>query len=235
MRLCHEAVQKARTLTSTADWTAIKVQPLGVRAIARLSGRAFVGPSINRNKEWIDTSINYAIHVFIAAVKLQFFPEWMRPVGQYLVSELRQTRRDVARARAMVQPIIEERLREKDNPEFERPDDFCQWLLDTLPEAEKRDYQSQAELQLILSAASIHTTSNLLADCIFDLAAHPEAQEELRREVAEVLNGDGAWARKDSMVRLKKMDSFIKEVQRLSGNISKWAPPRQRWSPAQLR
>ncbi|OAA56972.1 cytochrome p450 monooxygenase [Niveomyces insectorum RCEF 264] len=204
------------------DWTPVKVHPFGLRAIARLSGRAFVGSSINRKEEWMDTSINFAMHVFMAVVKLQFIPGWLRPLGQYFVSDLRRIRADIARARAMLQPIVEERLRDMDTPGYDadKPDDLIQWLLDTLPPSERRDYQAQTELQLVLSAASIHTTNNLLADCMFDLATYPAVQEELRAEALAVLCSEAAWARKDSMVRLKKMDSFIKEVQRFSGNIT---------------
>ncbi len=171
----------------------------------------------------MDTSINFAMHVFMAVVKLQFIPAWLRPIGQFFVTDLRRIRADIARAKAMLQPIMEERLRDMDIPGYEKPDDLIQWLLDTLPAAERHDFRAQTELQLVLSAASIHTTNNLLADCMFDLAAYPDVQRELREEAMAVLNSDEAWARKDSMVRLKKMDSFIKEVQRFSGNIS--TPP----------
>ena len=196
------------------------MHPFGLRAIARLSGRAFVGTSVNRKEEWMDTSINFAIHVFMAVVKLQFIPAWLRPIGQFFVSDLRSIRQDIARARDMLQPIMEERLRDMDIPGYEKPDDLIQWLLDTLPLSERHDFQAQTELQLVLSAASIHTTNNLLADCMFDLATYPDVQQELRAEALEVLRNEEAWARKDSMARLKKMDSFIKEVQRCSGNIS---------------
>lgn len=173
----------------------------------------------------MDTSINFAVHVFLAVVKLQFFPEWTRPVAQYFVSELRQIQRDIVQAKGLLQPVMEERLRDMGTPGYEGPDDLCQWLLDALPDGEKRDYQQQVELQLVLSAASIHTTNNLLVDCIFDLATYQDVQDELREEAMAVLTDDAAWARKDSMVRLKKLDSFIKEVQRFAGNVSKfWAP-----------
>ncbi|EFX01165.1 cytochrome p450 monooxygenase [Grosmannia clavigera kw1407] len=203
-----------------ADWTPVKVHPFGLRAIARLSGRAFVGLSISRKEEWMDTSINFAIHVFMAVIRLQFIPSWLRPIGQYLVTDLRRIRADITRGQAMLQPIIEERLRDMDTPGYEKPDDLIQWLLDTLPPSERHDYRAQTEMQLVLSAASIHTTNNLLADCIFDLAAYPGVQDALRQESIEVLCNDEAWARKDSLARLKKMDSFIKEVQRVSGNIT---------------
>lgn len=203
------------------DWTAVKVQPFALRAIARTSGRAFVGPSINRSEPWMDTSINFAIHVFVAVVKLQFFPAWLRPIGRFFVSDLKQIQKDIARAQDILQPQIEERLRDMEIPGYQGPDDLIQWLLDTLPEKGRTDFRAQTELQLILSAASIHTTNNLLVDCIYDLATDPEIQDELRQEAINVLEGeDNGWARKDSMAKLKKMDSFMKEVQRISGNVT---------------
>lgn len=169
----------------------------------------------------MDISINFAIHVFVAVVKMQLFPEWARPVAQYGVSELRQIRRDVDKASVMLKPIIEERLRDLEMPSYEKsPDDLIQWLVEALPEDEKRDVRSQAHLQLILAAASIHTTNNLVTDCIYDLAAYPEAQDILREEAHQVLEVEHGWARKESMAKLKKLDSFMKETQRLAGNIS---------------
>lgn len=175
----------------------------------------------------MDTSINYAIHVFTAVIKLQFFPEWFRPIGQYLVSELRQVRRDLATAKSILAPIITERLQAMQMPGSgteEPPDDVCQWLLEALPEEERTDIETQAHLQLLLAASSIHTTNNLLTDCMYDLAAYPEVQEELREEVYQILEVEQGWEKKESMSRLKKLDSFIKEVQRCSGNISKSHP-----------
>ncbi|KAI0135259.1 ent-kaurene oxidase [Daldinia grandis] len=202
------------------EWTPFKIQPFMVRTIARLSGRVFVGPLLNRTEEWMDVSINFAITAFIAVIKLQFFPPWMRPAAQYLVSELRTIRRDLERAQAMLTPVIEERIRDAETPGYDKPDDFVQWLQDALPEDQKTDFYIQGKMQLLLSAASIHTTSNLTTDCIYDLAVHQDMQEILREEAREVLNDDEAWERKDSMGKLKKLDSFIKESQRLSGNVT---------------
>lgn len=169
----------------------------------------------------MDTSINYAMHVFIAVVKLQLFPEWLRPVGQYLVSELGQITRDIEKAENMLRPIIHERLRDLNVPSCEKPpDDLIQWLIEALPENEKTDVHTQTQLQLMLAAASIHTTNNLLTDCMMDLAARPDVQEMLREEAYQVLEAEQGWEKKESMAKLKKMDSFIKEVQRMSGNIS---------------
>ncbi|KAI2470821.1 ent-kaurene oxidase [Annulohypoxylon bovei var. microspora] len=202
------------------DWTPFKIQPFMIRTISRLSGRIFVGPALNRMEEWMDVSINFAVTAFIAVIKLQFFPPWMRPVAQYLVSELSTIGKDLEKAQAMLTPIIEERIRDAETPGYEKPDDFVQWLLDALPEDQKRDFYIQGKVQLLLSAASIHTTSNLTTDCIYDLAVHQDMQEILREEAREVLEDDEAWGKKDSMSRLTKLDSFIKESQRLSGNVT---------------
>lgn len=204
------------------EWTPMAIQPFILRAVSRLSGCVFVGAELGRTEEWMDLSSNYAVRAFIAVIKLQFFPTWLRPVASFLVSELRQIDRDVAKAQSLLTPIINQRLQDEElDPSGERPDDFVQWLLDALPEEDKRDYHAQAKLHLILCAAAIHTTSNLATDCIYDLATYPEHQEILREEAKEILEQDGGWAKKESMAKLKKMDSFIKESQRLAGNVSK--------------
>lgn len=205
------------------EWSPMTIQPFILRAVSRLSGCVFVGAELGRTEEWMDLSSNYAVRAFIAVIKLQFFPTWIRPAARFMVSELNQIDRDVARAQELLKPIIDQRLQDEElDPSGERPDDFVQWLLDALPEEDKRDYHAQAKLHLILCAAAIHTTSNLATDCIYDLATYPEHQEILREEAREVLEDGGGWSRKESMAKLKKMDSFIKESQRLAGNVSKY-------------
>lgn len=227
-RLIPQLKEEVEYMTATEfpeckDWTPVKFQPFSLRCVARTSGRAFVGPRICRNEMWMDTSVNFAVHIFLALVKLQFFPAWLRPLAQHLVTDLAKIRQDTVKAKEMLVPVIEERLRDMQTPGYEKEDDFIQWLLDAMPEEERTDYQTQAELQLLLSAASIHTTNNLLVDCMYDLAANPADAEELRQEAIAVLEDGGpygGWARKDSMAKLKKLDSFMKEVQRLSGNVT---------------
>ncbi|KAI0600558.1 cytochrome P450 [Biscogniauxia sp. FL1348] len=202
------------------EWTPFVVQPFMIRVIARLSGGVFVGPAISRTEEWMDVSINFAVTAFIAVIKLQFFPTWLRPVVAHFVTELTTIQKDLEKAEEMLGPIIEQRIRDSDTPGCDKPDDFIQWLLDALPEDDKRDYQIQSKMQLLLSASSIHTTSNLVTDCIYDLAIHQDMQEILREEANEVFGDEDDWNKKDSVQKLTKMDSFIRESQRLSGNVT---------------
>jgi cytochrome P450 len=59
----------------------------------------------------------------------------------------------------------------------------------------------------------------LLTNAVFDLAARPEYRDKLRGEANKVLNELGRKWNLESMNELKKMDSFLKESQRLNGTI----------------
>jgi cytochrome P450 len=72
--------------------------------------------------------------------------------------------------------------------------------------------------------AAIHTTSMATTAAIFDLCAHPEYIQPLRDEIQQVIDEDGQDVddngflklKKSSMPKLWRMDSFLKESQRLT-------------------
>ncbi|OMP85357.1 Ent-kaurene oxidase [Diplodia seriata] len=68
--------------------------------------------------------------------------------------------------------------------------------------------------QLFFSVVALHTTGDLITHAILDLVTHPEVIEDLRDEVRQVLKEDG-W-KKTSLYKMKLMDSFLKESQRLN-------------------
>lgn len=51
---------------------------------------------------------------------------------------------------------------------------------------------------------------------LYDLAVHPEYVDELRKEVEDVVAEHG-WT-KDAVQKMHKIDSFLKESQRLNGS-----------------
>jgi cytochrome P450 len=73
-----------------------------------------------------------------------------------------------------------------------------------------------ADTLLAGSFAAIHTTTMGMTNILYDLAAHPEwadvLREEIQRVSAEEPNGK---LRKKTMPKLRKLDSFIKESQRV--------------------
>lgn len=204
------------------EWTAFKIQPFTLRAVTRMAGRIFVGPEINRLEEWVETNINFVVDVFMSVAKLQFMPQFLRPIGQYLVPDLRRTAADLAKARSLLKPIIDERIRDMENcPGYEAPPDMISWLLEALSEQDRADVAIHAQLQLMLAMASGHGTNNIIVDCIFDLAEDQDLQDELRAEVeaAYATGTPGSDWTKEKLSMLKKMDSLMKEVQRFRGNL----------------
>ncbi len=93
---------------------------------------------------------------------------------------------------------------------------MIQWLQD-LSEGADATPERIVDRQLGMSFAAIHTTTNHLTNVIYDLAARwDEYGPELRAEVEEVLaETDGEW-KKTTLTKLSKMDSFMKESQRLN-------------------
>lgn len=193
------------------DWTPVNVYYTLLRLVCRTSGRMCVGPSLNRNKEWIDISAAWTRNVFISAVKLKMIPEFLRPVAAYFITETRKCREQNARARELVTPIILQREANEHLPGYVKPSDGIEWLRDILPEDEKKDYDFHGVGQLALGTLSIHTVNHLATNVIFNLAAYPEYVPILKEEIDRVREEAGGEYTLESMKKLDKLDSFLNE------------------------
>ncbi|KAL9052946.1 MAG: hypothetical protein Q9162_005063, partial [Coniocarpon cinnabarinum] len=88
------------------------------------------------------------------------------------------------------------------------------WMIETAQGSE-RDPDHLVELVILVSLASIHTTSTNAVHCLYDLASHPEYIDPLRQEITQIASSSQGW-NKASYARLWKLDSFIKESQRFN-------------------
>lgn len=106
--------------------------------------------------------------------------------------------------------MLEERREVKDSEATtERFNDAMQWMEDV---AKGRPYDP-AVSQMSFSLAAIHTTSDLLTQVIYDLCGKEDLVQALRDELIAVISEDG-W-KKQTLYKLKLMDSVLKESQRL--------------------
>jgi hypothetical protein len=154
------------------------------------------------------------------------YPKILRPLVHWFIPECRLLRRQYAEARSVIQPVINERKKEKSQAVAQgrwrkggggraaaegRPvptfDDDIEWA----EEESKRAKYDPATYQLALSGAAIHTTTDLLSQTILNLVTHKELIQPLRDEVAESLRTHG-WS-KAGLNNLKLMDSIIKKTQ----------------------
>ncbi|KAJ5585495.1 uncharacterized protein N7459_005295 [Penicillium hispanicum] len=185
--------------------------------VARISSLAFLGEKICRNQDWINVAVHYTIDAFLAARQLRQWPSVLRPLVHWFLQDAKRLRKHLAVARFIVDSEVEKRrlIREGKLPPDDPPRTHAD-CLDWFEELAQSHHMKvdMARGQIGLTLAATHTTSNLLINIMYDLAAYPEYIEPLRDEIRAVAVEDGAL-KKTSLLKMKLMDSVMKETQRL--------------------
>lgn len=185
--------------------------------VARLSSLVFLGDKICRNKEWLDVSVNYALDAFNAVRALRLWPSILRPFAQWFLPETRRAQKHLTVARKIIRQEIEQRRRDEALGHKRSHSDALDWAREV---AAGRPYDETMG-QIGLSIAAIHTTSQLLTNIIYDLAAYPEYVAPLREEIITALQEENGW-KPSALAKMKLLDSVMKESQRLNpAGISK--------------
>ena len=182
------------------------------------SARIFVGPSLNRSREWLDMTERFATDVMVGGEKLKTWKPFLRPIAQYLIPEVRRIRTDHEEAYRLLYPVLRTRAQPEAKEHSKRSNDMIQWIQTRAEAKQDRsvDYREQANIQLLTATAAIHTTRLAIIHALFDLAAYPTHVQPLREELRDVLHDNAGVLTKQSLTQLKKLDSFMKESQRLS-------------------
>ncbi|KAH7148225.1 cytochrome P450 [Dactylonectria macrodidyma] len=181
--------------------------------VARLSSRVFLGKSLARNQRWLEIAIGYTHDSYSAAYELRQWPFFARPFVHWFLPKCRRLRQEVKDATELIMPEVEERKQvvAKALAAGTKPPkkaDTIGWMYEI---SRGRDV-NYVHGQLFLSFAAIHTTTETITGCLYDICAYPEIVPPLRDEIIQVL-GENGWA-KTSLYKLKLMDSFMKESQR---------------------
>ncbi len=186
--------------------------------VAGVTTRAISGTSLCRNRRWLSTCINYTENIFITMLILRLFPRVLhRLISNFLPSSW-LTHIYLRRAKSVLIPIIEQRLKERKtrstDEKISKSSDLLQYMIE---EAEGDDLQPErlARLKLMSNLAAIHTSSMAITHAIYDLCEHPKYVQLLRDEVEQVLQNDNGW-QPDTYTKLHKIDSFLKESQRFA-------------------
>ncbi|KAJ7132658.1 cytochrome P450 [Mycena filopes] len=199
------------------EWKTLTVLPLIMGVVARVSNRLFVGLPLCRNQAYLQNNIQYTMDVVRSAGRITLFPGFMRPFVGPLISNKNKSN---ATALKFLGPMIEERLaKERElGPDWEgKPNDLISWLLETA-EGEERTAPFLILRVLSTNMAAIHTSSMGFTHALFDLTTHPEHLLPMREEVERVLKDAGGQWSKAALNNMVKIDSFLRESQRLNGN-----------------
>ncbi|KXH53727.1 cytochrome P450 [Colletotrichum nymphaeae SA-01] len=182
------------TFPACEDWTPVPVVHTLTQIVARVSSCMFGGTTLSHNREWVQSSIDFAIDGFIGAQQLKRYPEFLKPFAARFIPEIAKIAGHYAAAEAAAIPLLESRLRTGDKAE-----DLLYWMAEQA-KGEERDMAFLASILLKL---------------IYDLCERPEIIETLRNEV-ESLTSDDDLITKSGFLKMVKMDSFMKESQRFN-------------------
>lgn len=123
-------------------------------------------------------------------------------------------------AKRLLGPIIQDLIEKNDRGEWspinsDAESNVLCWLVDTAKGSD-RDAEKLAHVEVLLALASVHTTLLRMVNVLYDLTANPEHISELREEIQQTIDVDhGRWTHA-SYARLEKLDSVLKESQRMS-------------------
>lgn len=198
------------------QWVSVDMHATLARLVSRLSSRIFGGTELSRNEEWLTTSIQYPQVAFVTAFGLRIVPAILRPVFALLLPHYWRTQYHIASAKRIVGDIVRRRraAEAEQREAYDKPNDLIQWMMDAADEKEATPHKL-GHLLLFVSNASVFTTSMLISHCIYDLCANPQYIEPLREEIIAVLSEGGNF-HKTMLHKMRKLDSCLKESQRLS-------------------
>ncbi|KAK2760595.1 cytochrome p450 monooxygenase [Colletotrichum kahawae] len=212
----------------SAEWQTFNLHKTILRMVGLMSGRVFVGLPLSRDEEWLAASINFTVDVAKSRVAMLRLHPLIRPLFLGFLPEVQHMLKEQKRAQEWMKPLVADFVQNELNLE-EKPAKpgsrgaFISWMMKYLPQ-ERRTAEAVGNNQMLLSFAAIHTTSSTTTFAVMDLLGHPEYIQPLREEIQQVIAEDGYqqdesgknYLSKTSLNKLKKLDSFIKESQRLS-------------------
>lgn len=207
-----------RHIGACKDWTPVVARAAACRIVSLMSGRAFVGLPLSRDEDWVESTVNYTANVSMAWMVLKMIPQPIRYFVAPFLPQVRSLKKQKRTTEMKLAPLIAEKrdtsAKEKKKVEESVGGNVIEWFI-----SQYRDIPTVQELardQLLVTFASIYNLSNALTYIIFDLAATaPEDVEAMRQEIFDVVGEDGTID-KNSLAKLKKLDSFVKESQRLA-------------------
>jgi len=175
-----------------------------------------VGPELCGNDEWIGLSIQTTITAIGAAQALRSkYPPHLRWLARWFHQETKAVLTNRRRAADLLSPVLDARVVASQHGKKSAFADGVQWLLEGYESQKKKLTADRlAQNELFLSIASIHSSTATALSTLMDLLDHPDLLDEIRDEIKEVRKEHSEWTRK-SLGLLRKLDSFMKESQRL--------------------
>ncbi|CAG8408501.1 unnamed protein product [Penicillium salamii] len=195
-------------------WTPVLIHQTLVKAIATVSGRIFVGPELCHTEDYLDTAINYTSELMNAIQAVKAMNPLVRPFLAWRLPEVQKLKNREELAVKFFEPIVKARRKAAEDPNYKKPDDMLQWLLNRSASAKDQSTRHIVKMQLLLIFAAIHSTTVTTTNVLQSLAVSPEDVEPLREEIRTVLADHEGILSSRALQKLEKLDSYMKETTR---------------------
>lgn len=179
--------------------------------VNRSIAKVIVGEPLCDNETWLRTSLDTTVYTGLICSDLLKYPAFLRPLVYFFAKSRKILDDNFTRAQGLLYQAFQERQRGGGNV------DILQWLMDS-NKADHLDVPFLTNQTLFVATAATRSTAASIVNTTFDLIAFSQYQEELREEIDQVLIGCGGWSL-DAIQKMEKLDSFIKESQRLNHHI----------------
>lgn len=176
--------------------------------ISRVSSRAFIGAPKCYDEAWVEAVNAFPMDVEKVKFALLLFPNFMRSwLVPFLPPKWRLTRNHEK---------VQKLLFPSSNLE-KSAEDFTvlNFLLQTSRDNDPGDLTSRL---ILLTAAAFHNSSMATVQVVYSLCAMPEWVQILRKEAQTALQEGGKVWSLAKLSKLRRLDSFIKESQRVNGS-----------------
>ncbi|KAL4734144.1 Fumitremorgin C monooxygenase [Aspergillus similis] len=202
---CLEAIW-----TDNADWHDVLIHKTVLALVARMTTRAFLGPELCRDTEWLDIAMCFTTNRATAVSAIQAWPKFLQPVVHWFLPSCKVVRRQIKRARNILMPLLERERRANYKAQSTKQEFSNLAFIDQYAQGSRYD---ATMVQLRLIAVAFQTTTDMVEKVLARLCMHPELIQPLRDEVILVFGQNGLHH--SSLPKLTLMESVMKESQRL--------------------
>jgi cytochrome P450 len=197
------------------EWTSMPAMRTITQIVCRIHSRLSVGLPLCRDPDYVDIFKQFTGSVANNAAIINLFPSFLRPIAGRIFTPAPSS---IRRALKSLGPMIQDRLdkeKEYGGDWPGKPNDLITWIL-VEAKGQERTPRSVVLRLFAVNFAANHTTTIAFVFGLFRLAEHPEYAQPMREEVESAIMEDG-WT-KGAIGKMFKVDSFLKEVQRMHGN-----------------
>ncbi|TDZ16937.1 Cytochrome P450 monooxygenase gloP [Colletotrichum orbiculare MAFF 240422] len=210
------------------NWTTLSLWDAWLTIVPPVTNRMLVGPTVCRNKDLCKAMVSFVDQVILNCFALHMVPHIMLPVLGRLITLPNWWLWRKAAKHSL--PVITKRLddmrkKEAGDPEYENwiaPEDFITWDI-RMAKIEGNSFELDpyviSKRLLPIQFAAIHTTVLTGHSVVLDLlSSDPDKGfiDGIREEAERVLKEEGGRWTKNGLSRLYRLDSAIRESQRLS-------------------